>query len=413
MSMRRCEIVQHLRDLAEEQSIDADSNKRSIKYFAYILHDKDVYTEEDEKANPEHKAGTLKEPHWHILLVFFDGQQQQIKYIARWFEQPPNTVEKVKSPRVEDAFAYLIHQNSPSKHQYDANEVKANFDYETFIAQNAMFLDRKDELIAQIASGKITRSNMTSHITSHEYTQYKRAIEDAFDYYDRANFTLDRNLDVIFVDGESGLGKTGIGKIFATQRGYSCFISSVGSDMFDGYANEEVVVFDDIRDDCGLTFAQFLKTIDNHTNSRGKSRFRNKNLTFCKTMFITTTLSMHEFLHRLDPWEKENWKQFRRRCRLYITVTENYMTVREYDFQTDSYVNETYLVNPMQGLIEETKTKPKMTPQELSNYLSVPLLPENLNPKKKEQKKKKADFNKPTAFTVTIPESNDITPPPF
>ncbi len=413
MSMRRAEIVQQLKYLLEEQIIAALSGRRSIKYYAYILHDKDEYTIEDEKKNPEHRAGTLKEPHWHIIIVFFDGQQQQLKYIAAWFKQPTNCVEKVKSRKVEDAFAYLIHQNAPDKYQYEASEVKANFDYETFIAQNAMFLDRKDELIAQIASGKITRSNMTSHITSHEYTQYKRAIEDAFDYYDKANFTLDRNLDVIFVDGASGLGKTGIGKVFATQRGYSCFISSVGSDMFDGYANEEVVVFDDIRDDCGLTFAQFLKTIDNHTNSRGKSRFRNKNLTFCKTMFITTTLSMDEFLHRLDPWKKENWKQFRRRCRLYITVTENYMTVREYDFQTDSYVNETYLVNPMQGLIEETKTKPKMTPQELSNYLSVPLLPDNLSPKKQEKEKKKADSNKPTAFTVTIPESNDITPPPF
>ena len=129
MSMRRAELVQQLKYLAEEQIIDGVSGKRSIKYFAYILHDKDVYTEADEKMNPEHKAGTLKEPHWHILLVFFDGQQQQIKYIARWFGQPPNTVEKVKSPKVEDAFAYLIHQNAPTKHQYDVTEVKANFDY--------------------------------------------------------------------------------------------------------------------------------------------------------------------------------------------------------------------------------------------------------------------------------------------
>ena len=413
MSMRRAEVVQQLKYLFEEQIQEAIRGRRSIKYYAYILHDKDVYTEEDEKANPEHKAGTLKEPHWHILLVFFDGQQQQIKYIAKWFGQPANTVEKVKSPRVEDAFAYLIHQNAPTKHQYDVTEVKANFDYEAFIAQNAMFLDRKDELISQIASGKITRSNMTDHVTSHEYTQFKRAIEDAFDYYDRANFTLDRNLDVIFVDGESGLGKTGIGKNFATQRGYSCFISSVGTDMFDGYANEEVVVFDDIRDDCGLTFAQFLKTIDNHTNSRGKSRFKNKNLTFCKAMFITTTLSMDEFLHRLDPLEKENWKQFRRRCRLYITVKEDYLKVREYDFQSDSYINETYLENPMQDLVEETKSKPKMTPQEISNFFAVPLLPDEKNPKKKKVAIKKKGSDAETTFKGPFLDPKDSPPMPF
>ena len=407
MSMRRCEIVQQARFLTEEQIKVALNGKRSIKYYSYILHDKDVYTEEDEKKNPEHKAGTLKEPHWHIVIVFFDGQQQQLKYIARWFEQPTNCVEKVKSRRVEDAFAYLIHQNAQDKHQYDVNEVKANFDYETFIAQNAMFLDRREELIAQIAIGKITRSNMTSHITSHEYVQYKRALEDAFDYYDRANFTLDRQLEVLYIDGKSGLGKTALGKSIAKQRGYSCFISSVGTDMYDGYANEEVVVFDDIREHCGLTFDQFLKTIDNHTNSRGKSRFRNKNLTFCKMVIITTILPMDEFLRRLDPYQKEDWKQFRRRCRFYITMKEDYMTVREYDFQTDSYINETYLENPVKGLIEKTKAEPKMTAEEISVHLGIPLLPQ------KEKIKKKAPPPPPTAFIADIPESTDITPPPF
>ena len=411
MSMRRCEIVQQLRFLSEEQIKSGINGRRSIKYYAYVLHDKDEYTEEDEKKNPAHKTGTLKEPHWHILLVFFDGQQQQIKYIARWFEQPPNTVEKVKSPRVEDAFAYLIHQNSPEKYQYDVKEVKANFDYETFIAQNAMFLDRKDELVAQITIGKITRSNMTAYITPHEYVQYKRALEDAFDYYDRANFTLDRQLEVIFVDGKSGLGKTALGKNIAKQRGYSCFISSVGCDMYDGYANEEVVVFDDIRENCGLTFDQFLKTIDNHTNSRGKSRFRNKNLTFCKLVIITTTLPMNEFLHRLDPYQKEDWKQFRRRCRFYITMKEDYMIVREYDFQSDSYTNETYLENPVKGLIEKTKAEPKMSPEEISMHLGIPLF-SGTKPTRKETSQK-ACTNPPTAFIANIPDSTDITPPPF
>ena len=97
MSMRRCEIEQQARFLSEEQIIEAITGRRSIKYYAYILHDKDEYTEVDEQKNPEHKAGTLKEPHWHVVLVFFDGQQQQLKYIAAWFKQPTNRVEKIKS----------------------------------------------------------------------------------------------------------------------------------------------------------------------------------------------------------------------------------------------------------------------------------------------------------------------------
>ena len=120
---------------------------------------------------------------------------------------------------------------------------------------------------------------------------------------------------------------------------------------------------------------------------------------------------MDEFLRRLDPYQQEDWKQFRRRCRLYITMKEDYMIVREYDFQSDSYTNETYLENPVKGLIEKTKAEPKMTPEEISMHLGIPLLPIDKNPKKK--KSKNASTNPATTFVADIPELNDITPPPF
>ena len=36
--------------------------------YAGIIHDKDTWTEEDEKKNPEHKQGELKKEHIHIVL---------------------------------------------------------------------------------------------------------------------------------------------------------------------------------------------------------------------------------------------------------------------------------------------------------------------------------------------------------
>ena len=120
---------------------------------------------------------------------------------------------------------------------------------------------------------------------------------------------------------------------------------------------------------------------------------------------------MDEFLQRLDPYQKEDWKQFRRRCRFYITMKEDYMIVREYDFQSDSYINDTYLENPVKGLIEKTKAEPKMSPEEISMHLGIPLLPNDKNTKK--EKMKNACTHPPTAFIVDIPESTDITPPPF
>ena len=395
MSIRRCEVCQQADRLTKEQITKALTGKRSIKWFAFILHDKDTYTLDDEKANPEHKAGTLKSAHWHIIIVFEDGQQQQIKYVAKWFDVPENYVLKIKSRNVEDAFDYLIHQNAPHKHQYDASEVTANFDYMAYIANNSMFLTRKDEIVSQIAAGVITRANLTHHVSSHEYVEYKTAIETAFDYYDKAHYILDRNLEVIYMQGASGMGKTTLAKYIANQRGMSCFICSIGTDMLDGYAGEAAIVFDDIREDCGLTYDQFLRTLDNNTNSRAKARFKNKNMSSCKLIIISTILPMEELLNRLDPFQREDRKQFRRRCRFLLDVSEDHIISREYDFATDSYINPVKLDNPVKGLIAQTKAKPKLTPTEVSSLLAIPLLPtdsENITSPKIEENDMKSPF---------------------
>lgn len=63
--------------IAYPSSADIDQITRKITEMGgdweYILHDRDTWTEEDEKENPAHKAGALKEPHWHILAGFEKG----------------------------------------------------------------------------------------------------------------------------------------------------------------------------------------------------------------------------------------------------------------------------------------------------------------------------------------------------
>lgn len=374
MSMRRCEVVQEVRYLSEEQIIKALSGRRSIKYYAYVLHDKDVYTADDEAKNPAHKAGTLKEPHWHIIIIFYDGQQQQLKYIAAWFEQKPERVQKIKSRRVEDALLYLIHQNAPTKYQYSADEVKANFDYITFIKENAMFMDRGDEIVSAIDSGIITRENYTQFVTVHEYVQYSKPMEKAFAYVEKKGNTVNRELDAIFICGLSGTGKTSIAKYLAEQRGLSCFISSVGQDMLDGYEDQEVIVFNDVRGNCGLALNEFVQIADNNTNARGKSRFRNKNLSKCKMIIVTTVLSMDQLLRQLDPFHHEDWTQFYRRFKLHIVVYKDHIEVSQYRATTNDYGNTVKLDNPITDLVQKSMNSTAMTAEELSDYLHIPLL---------------------------------------
>ena len=104
MKLKICEICQETKFLTEDK-IKEPICKRSIKKYAYILHDKDIYTEEDEKKNPEHKAGTLKEPHWHICLQFKDSQDTV--YVAKWFGIAEQYVNKSSSGHYEDMLLYL------------------------------------------------------------------------------------------------------------------------------------------------------------------------------------------------------------------------------------------------------------------------------------------------------------------
>lgn len=102
----------------------APSNWREIlngeMWIESPLHDKDVYTKEDEKKNPEHKAGTFKKPHWHIIL-FYDGKKsyEQIKRIADCLNGA--RPEHVENPT--GMIRYFAHMDSPEKAQYNPKEI--------------------------------------------------------------------------------------------------------------------------------------------------------------------------------------------------------------------------------------------------------------------------------------------------
>lgn len=101
-SIRRCEIVSNLTGKDGKILFDMEhmkkvlSEKSCIREFSYIIHDKDTYTEEEEKRNPEHKCGELKAPHIHLLLRFEEKQPQKLEYVAQWFGIGENYINKIQ-----------------------------------------------------------------------------------------------------------------------------------------------------------------------------------------------------------------------------------------------------------------------------------------------------------------------------
>ena len=120
--------------LTEEKIKDAVAH-RTIRRWAYICHDKDVYSALDEEQNPEHIKGETKPRHWHIVIEM-GTNQAEIGTIAKWFGIAENFVNVAKGKGAFlDCVQYLTHegekQQQLGKRLYEDSEVKAKegFDF--------------------------------------------------------------------------------------------------------------------------------------------------------------------------------------------------------------------------------------------------------------------------------------------
>ena len=159
---------------------------KTIKQWAYILHDKDD-----------------TRPHYHIYLNF-GASSCDTAMVAKWFGIEENFIEKVKG-RKTDVLLYLTHGNDTqkNKHQYDPSEVIANFDFETEI-QNAKIIGdferfsyaQQVQYVNTLPLGEKTKA----------FTQLKRLWEL---HCQCLTLNTDRNIKVVFICGKAGTGKNG------------------------------------------------------------------------------------------------------------------------------------------------------------------------------------------------------------
>ncbi len=88
-----------------------------IRCYEYIFHDKDIFDEIDEKKNPEHKAGTLKQPHFHLIIVTFN--QCTVSAIRKWFRGYVDSNGEINTlaqycTDIDELDLYLTHQDKKS-----------------------------------------------------------------------------------------------------------------------------------------------------------------------------------------------------------------------------------------------------------------------------------------------------------
>lgn len=364
MNLKVCEVVQQLEYIQVDKIEEILKSKKDVKEYAYIVHDKDV----DEN-------GELKKAHVHIAIRFHNGSDS--KHIAQWFNIKEQYINKAKGGFIS-LLKYLTHSNAKDKFQYDNSEVVANFDFVKFIEENGNKKGRpkkgddvrKKQIIDDIVNGIIREYNYYNYITAHEYCEYKTAINDSFKYrIDKLLNGGSRDMEVVFITGKSGTGKTTYAKKICEDKGYSYAISSSTNDIMDSYKGQDVLILDDLRP-TSLELVDLLKLLDNNTGSTVKSRYKNKFLE-CKMVIITTVLEIEHFYCDIKGSEFEPIEQFKRRCKTYVRLDEDNMYIRAFDTLIMDYSKIYKLKNPVWEYISVSRRTENEMLLDMANVLGI------------------------------------------
>ena len=302
MKLRQYEVTSRV-EFFKEPIQDILKRYRSIKKWAYILHDKDRDTS----------------PHYHIYLNFGNTGCES-KLVAEWFGLQESQVNKIIG-RATDLLQYLTHSNDSQKHkhQYSPSEVVANFDFEGEIERSKILGDFKKYSYAQ-------QLEYVNSLPVSEKTVAFNKLQTLWKLQCQwMMLNPERNIEVVFIQGKGGTGKTYYAKKFLTSRGYDFCVSSSSNDPFQDYLGQKAMILDDLRD-TAFEFADLLKILDNNTASSVKSRFANKVFNG-EMIVITSTVPLSYWYREFQYSSFDTLHQLYRRISCYVVVTKELVEV--------------------------------------------------------------------------------------
>lgn len=346
------------------------NNHKSIKHYAYIIHDKDKYDKHFSDKNEiptDKKIGDLIDPHYHFVIRL--NTNHQISAIASWFKIAPNFISFIKA-KFTDALAYLTHRNSPSRYQYDNREVVSNFNWADEIIKSKFRKARIEphiyEIGLKIVSGEIKYKKILDYISVlelHMYKDFWSSMRKA--RYLKASNNINRDLKVIFISGPSNFAKTTCSKYIAESYGFcedngDVYISDDSSDFLGNYEYEECIILND-KNASVIPIQTYLNFLDPYTSTAIASRFYNKIIT-AKLLIITSTRTLEEYFYDPNFSAKKNQEdliQFKRRCHNYIIFTKEQMFVYRFDDDQRSYLDDEsgVIANNFLSLVEKHRDR--------------------------------------------------------
>ncbi len=174
-------------------------------------------------------------------------------------------------------------------------------------------------------------------------------------YCQTALLNAERKIDVVFICGKAGAGKTYYAKRMLRSMGYDFCVSSSSNDPFQDYLGQNGIILDDLRDRSFENMEDLLKILDNNTASSVRSRFANKVFNG-KIIVVTSSVPLQYWYPLMRSNRNDSLDQLYRRFTCYIEVTKDTVTVYNDGVGNDGKPQGT-------GIIYENELKEKLKEQ--------------------------------------------------
>lgn len=144
-------------------------------------------------------------------------------------------------------------------------------------------------------------------------------------------------MEVIYICGTGRCGKSTLAAQIIERKGYSYENSGSSKDRMAPYNGQDAYILDDIRGN-SFGFDDLMGILDNFVNRDVPARYRDKSLSECKLIIITTTQPIKEFFKELAiDRPTEPIQQLYGRCGTLIEMDRDNIKIMEYDNEKQEY----------------------------------------------------------------------------
>ena len=276
------------------QSFLDNYSEDSIEY-AYILHKEDT-----------NENGETEKAHYHICIRNIKGSNFGFDVLKNAF--PVGKIERGRT--WEYMLQYLLHKNAPEKTQHTIEEIITNIDGGTldlYLKSTPSVMKRSalernfDKLKDDIINYRILQYQFREQLGKNTLyrklmAEFDTKIEKAFaaqraGLYEEYKHT--RSLEVIFIEGGGGCGKTALAMAYCQQRKWSYYIASDENDPMQDYASQQCLILDELRDD-SFSYSSFMRLLNTYTGTTVQSRYYNKAFTG-EAIIIPSYVPLNEY----------------------------------------------------------------------------------------------------------------------